>query len=272
MTGNARAGSGGAAARTAGGATPGEIELRRPAPWGSEPPTDSDWLAAEASPKLLDSRYRDLKDAFERTGGIGMEPGTTIAENSFIYDLQDHALQTREGAIRSKWWGVAGDVTGLLGVGAADPNVPAAFKEPTKAFLQTTSHSLASMNFENFERLAQGQEIPDLEGLRGKKLDYALVEKEQKAVTAIMGQYFEGKTAEERAEIIKEINSRMNAEGRGFSLAVDVISFVTDGTVPEVVGDLFPNGSCDFANEAHRIALGKAMIDLWYGKSAEDGP
>jgi hypothetical protein len=64
----------------------------------------------------------------------------------------------------------------------------------------------------------------------------------------------------------------MNAECLGFSLATGVISFFTDGTVPEVIGDLFPNGDYDFANEAHRIALGKAMIDFQYGESVEDGP
>ena len=126
-------------------------------------------------------------------------------------------------------------------------------------------HTLAPMNFRNYQYRVQGQDIPGLEGLRGKDLDYALVEMEQKAVTSIMEQYFKNVPPEDRAEIIAEVSERTNMAAKFWGGVSNITRGVYEGErTARVVRELFPNGDYDFANQDHRIAVGRALVDLKY--------
>ena len=113
------------------------------------------------------------KERRDRQGRL--EPKRFIPANSQAYEVMDGILNSEEGAIRSRWFKAASDVTGLTGVGSVDGVNLGVLSDQDDAFLRYTHHALAPENFALFDRLRAGDPPEELKGLSGKDLDYALV-------------------------------------------------------------------------------------------------
>ncbi|MCR9222310.1 MAG: hypothetical protein NXI21_18970 [Alphaproteobacteria bacterium] len=189
-----------------------------------------------------------------------MAPQSAIPLNSIKYGQMHEILQTEEGAVRSHWFGAAADVTSLDALGALDSPAGALVDDAAADVLRTVHHKLAPANYTLFEQMRAGELPDDLQGLSGKALDYALVEREQ----ALVQQHYEAAVAKlpeaERAAVAAELSRLIDLDG----VEERIADLLGDQGVRDAVDKAFPNGGFDFANRAHREALGKAMIDLRY--------
>jgi hypothetical protein len=198
------------------------------------------------------------KDETDRPAPPAFRPGETIADNHAMYGKMHDALQGTPGAIRSKWFKAAEIVTGEDALGVADPGEYNLWilHDEDEDYLRHVHHELARMNADNFSLLQIGEEIPGLEGLRGKDLDYALVELEQRRVTELTEDYFAANPEADRDAILGRVD-RAN-DPKWF------LEQVMDQDVREALRREFERGDYDVSNEAHRVRLGKALVDIVY--------
>ena len=189
------------------------------------------------------------------SGAVGAPSCTTIRCNSDVYDRMDTSLATgRVGtATRSDWFAAASLVTGARGLGGLDFE-PDFTSESSESYLKSVHHSLAKENYATFNALLAGTELPGLEGLRGKALDYALVDKEQGLVTKFTNQYFGANTAA-RNKAFSEINQFFDPK--------NILFRGNSEPVQNVIRDRFEQRGrkFDIGNEGHRRELGHGIID-----------
>ncbi len=133
-----------------------------------------------------------LEDGEKITLNIPKKPGETVRDNHKAYGDMHTALNTKDGAIKSQWFKAAYEVTSYDAIGSVAfyiPNGPY-LTNNDEDYLKHVHHELAEINYNNFQSLYHGKEIEGLEGLRGKALDYALVELEQNHVERLTNEYF----------------------------------------------------------------------------------
>ncbi|MCR9222308.1 MAG: hypothetical protein NXI21_18960 [Alphaproteobacteria bacterium] len=215
---------------------------------------------ADAPPTAADV-IPDRKSRRERREALGrLEPRRFIPANARNYARMDEILNSEEGAIRSRWFKAAADVTGLFGVGAADALNAGVLSDADEAFLRYTHHALASENHALFEALRAGAPPDDLKGLSGKALDYALVEREQALLQDHIEAYFKDRPPELRRAVMESLSRAADPTsvwGKARMLAMET-------AVEKAMNQAFRDGGYDFARQSHREALGKAMIDRLY--------
>ena len=205
--------------------------------------TDSDLLAAETTPP------RDTRGDFDRIGSLEIEPADEIWINSDYYGYMHEELQKAPEAIRSKWFQAAHRVTRPQTAGAVEHGARWLIDEQDQDYVRHLHYELAKGNFERFKLLRQGKDIPGLEGLRGRELDYALVKLEQQEADRITNAYWKGRPPEQRAVTMERLSEDATA---WYSQARPYIRKV------------FPEGGYDNNNLEHRIAIGKTMVDSIY--------
>ncbi|MTI11140.1 hypothetical protein [Curvivirga aplysinae] len=214
----------------------------------------------EKKPLILSYKEKGQKKLLE----IPIEPGETILENSENYGKMHIALNNKEGAIKSKWFKAAAEVTSenALGYAAEDKWNYGMVNDDEEDYLQFVHHELAKMNYQTFQSLYHGQEIKGLEGLRGKELDYALVELEQRKVEELSDLYFKNNPEVDEDKIYARLSNLNN-----FWENYLHNSFVNQA-VAEAHRSVFPQDDYDMSNLRDRIKLGKTMVDQLY-KSQE---
>ncbi|GCL36833.1 hypothetical protein SR1949_19390 [Sphaerospermopsis reniformis] len=181
-----------------------------------------------------------------------------IAQRHAFYDFADAYLETQPRAIKSRWFKAAAIVTQWNGIGAAEGINLGYMNEKTENFLKKGNEFLFKFNMNNFKYLLDGKNIPGMEGLRGKYLDYKLVEFEQRKAEEFIKSYsYNGS----KKEIIQEVNQAFNY---GKYCLVKCV-FAPD-SVSQVIRENFKPGEFDFSNINHRITLGKGIIDKLYEK------
>jgi RHS repeat-associated protein len=188
-------------------------------------------------------------------GSIGAPTCTSIRCNSQVYDGMDTSLATgyNSGAIKSDWFAAASHVTsGNGGLGGLD-FVPD-FMSDTASYLTSVHHSLAKENYKTFNALVSGSEVPGLQGLRGKDLDYALVNKEQALVTKFTNEYF-GSNKDAKGKAFSQINQIFDPQSTLFGNNSNAVQNVIKNSFQQK-GIKF-----DIGNEAHRRELGYGLID-----------
>ena len=188
----------------------------------------------------------------------------TIASRSQTYNSYDYELNTDGGAIPCRWFRGAAIVTGRFGVGAADdPPWKNAFylSSQTEDYLRTVNQLLFVWNTANFLKLDSGQEVPDLEGRRGKILDYGLVDFEQNKVENYTSTYFNGKDSSAKNTAIAEINSA-------------TASALAPQAVQTALRDRFINQGKKYSFDrlSDRIQLGEGVIDWVYANTSPLDP
>jgi hypothetical protein len=181
----------------------------------------------------------------------------TIASNHARYAAMDRCLQRAGGAIRSDWFAAAACVTHpRRGLGVLDRGCGVLVASAEEAgFLRHVHHALARMNVAWFERLVAGREIPGCEGLRGAALDHALVGLEQRAFTRHAQAWFLARPAR-RAPVMARLNERL-CRSRLFRRPLVEPRL---GRALEQAAMLA--GPLDLDDEAHRCAVGRALVDL----------
>jgi hypothetical protein len=148
-------------------------------------------------------------DCKEYTADITRHDGA-ICTNHGRYLAMDACLLASPGAIRCRFFAAAAWVThprGGLGVldGLLGRMV---FTAEESAFLRHVHTVLAQMNRHWFARLRLGVEIPGCEGLRGRALDHALVDLEQRRFTWAMHDYFKA-APESQSRAMAGINAAL---------------------------------------------------------------
>jgi RHS repeat-associated protein len=187
---------------------------------------------------------------------------TSISARSYYYAWVDYATNNTQGAIKSKWFAAARTVTQMNAVGAAEGINLWFLSDDTEKFLAGGNKFLFEYNMANAKQLITGQEIEGLEGLKGKELDYALVEFEQSKVQVFMEQYFIDNPDADQNAIINQVNS-------SFSLMFgpgDVLSAIEQHFTNSETGEI----TFDFSNYDDRVKLGQAVIDILYERDENE--
>jgi len=204
------------------------------------------------------------------------QPANTIDGNQQNYRRMDEILNNKKDAIKSHWFKAAYEVTSLNGIGAAE-NINAGFlTDEDEGYLKYVHHELAEINYANFHKLSNGEEIKGLEGLRGKELDYALVELEQENVERLTNEYFKSNPNANKAEIIESLNDSShsfdwtNDLPQGFKDIVPVEGATMNLYFFNARENSFKHKEYDVGNLEHRIKLGKAMVDIIYRERGEE--
>jgi RHS repeat-associated protein len=149
------------------------------------------------------------------SGPVSAPTCKTVSCNSGVYDTMDTSLATGRirGATGTDWFKAASLVTEFRGLGSLDfPNI---MSTDADEYLTSVHHSLAKENYATFDALLSGA---GYHGLRGKALDYALVDKEQSLVTKFSNEYF-GKNTAARDKVFGDINKFFDPTNWRFSLA-----------------------------------------------------
>jgi len=182
--------------------------------------------------------------------------GGTVEGRSVMYREIGSVLASRPGAIHSKWFAAAGIVTTVQGVGGVEaPSILRVFFLSGRAtdYLKRVNAELFAYNYRNFQYLKAGKEIPGLEGLRGRDLDYAMVVMEQTLVEKItMRELPDPKV---RAKIMAEISDMFSSR------------FVH----PEIKHAAADRGmdTPDFGSLEDRVDLGEGIVDRLYDSPSE---
>lgn len=191
----------------------------------------------------------------------------TIPANHARYAAMDRALHRTPGAIPCHWFAAAACVTHpRRGLGVLDHwcSLLVASAEEAR-FLRHVHHGLARMNASWFERLVAGREIPTCEGLRGVALDHALVGLEQRAFTRHAQAWFLCRPAR-RGPVIERLNDRLRRNPLFRRPLVE----------PRLGQALERAAACawplDLDDEAHRCAVGRALVDVIRAERAGRAP
>lgn len=182
-------------------------------------------------------------------------PDGAICTNHDRYLAMDACLLASPGSIRCRFFAAAACVThprGGLGVldGVLGRLV---FTAEESAFLRHVHTILAQMNQRWFARLRLGVEIPGCEGLRGRALDHALVDLEQRRFTRAMHDYFKAAPGRQ-SRAMAGINAvlRRNPLLRSPLLAAPLRRALAVARTRRCI---------DLGDEAHRRAIGHALVD-----------
>lgn len=185
------------------------------------------------------------------TAPVGSPTCAEIRCNSAAYDRMDTSLATGRlsGVTRTDGFAAASLVTSFFGLGGLDfPNIMSGAAD---AYLTSVHHSLAKENYSTFNSLLSGS---GYQGLSGKGLDYALVNKEQALVTKFTNEYF-GSNTGARDKVFGEINKFFDPSDLRFGLANE--------PTQNVIKERFQQKGIkfDIGNEAHRRELGHGLLD-----------
>lgn len=188
-----------------------------------------------------------VKNTHDRSAGAY----ETIAERHAYYGFADSYLAQERPELDCKWFEAAHVVTGANALGAADGPNAWYMSDETEDFVRQGNEFLFSHNQENLARLAEDGEIPGLEGLKGKDLDYALVDFEQNKLQEFMTQYEKDHGSIDG--IAEELSGNMGSMFAPEQVKVAMAQFEEQGI------------TFDFRDVKHRIALGRSMVDQAHG-------
>lgn len=186
-----------------------------------------------------------------------------ISERHQFYNWADKQLSGK-----SKWFAAAATVTSRFAVGAADKLNLWYLSDGADKFLQEGNKYLFKYNMANAKSLintggltgsftdANGIKV-SFDGLKGKALDYAMVQLEQTKIQGFMDNYQKNNPNADMSEIMKSINGSM-----GSSFAPEAIKNVMDKYFNTDNGQK----AFDFGSYNDRVKLGEKMIDQLYQK------
>ena len=183
----------------------------------------------DSAPLTLDElreRYPDLPEhltpeASRQVFGQ-LKPGKTVLENNRTYETIDALLQSTPGAIKSQFFKAAQEVTSWNGLGSLDG---ANFiNDASEDALNHVTHGLVAHNLENANLLLNGKTPPGMEGLRGKMLDYAMVQNEQKMVQSLLDDYFKQHPEADREAIERDLSFTTMGKTDWENMSVDEFS------------------------------------------------
>ena len=181
----------------------------------------------------------------------------TISKRHEAYKLANTLLNQDGSTIKSEWFEAAAIVTAWNAIGGAEIWDLSIFtSEYTDDFLKAGNEFLFPHNMNNLSHLLKGEDIPGMEGLRGKALDYALVEFEQKKVTEFIKSYSPPNNIS-----FNKIADQINGSFNDF-----IPRLFSSKQVKNVIKEKFheKNRQFNFLDESHRIELGKGLVDNLY--------
>ena len=239
--------------------------------WVDEAVTEgaSDVVIDDSAPLTLDDlreRYPDLPEnltpeASRKVFGQ-LKPGKTVLENHRTYETIDALLQSTPGAIKSQFFKAAQEVTSWNGLGSMDG--VSLLKDETEAYLLHVHHGLVPYNLEAAKSLLAGKELEGMEGLRGKDLDYALVQREQLLVQKLTDAFFKNHPALDRDAILKDAGDASAHNPAGFLGQPDTWLDPRNDYVEKSFDTGFSESEYDMRIPGHRMKVGRGMIDEIY--------
>ena len=178
-----------------------------------------------------------------------------ICANHRRYAAMDVELNTSAHSIRCRFFAAAACVTHPIGgLGILELALGRLlFTAEEVAFLRHVHGVLALLNQRWFGRLRIGLEVPGCEGLRGRKLDFALVSLEQAAFTQAMHDYFSC-DATRQAHVMAGINLALN----------DNLFLRWPLLKPPLriaLATVRRRSGIDLADEPQRRTIGQALVD-----------
>jgi RHS repeat-associated protein len=182
-------------------------------------------------------------------------PGGSVKARFDWYWAAHQKIQNTPTANKVKWFGAAAVVTSSDGVGGAEKYWPFSLLlvGPTaQEFLRAGNEWFFGYNERNFTHLVKGKDIPGLEGLRGRMLDYAMVYLEQRLVERHIKRWFPASEYGDwqRKFAIDDINGMFG-------------SFLGSADVNKVIQERM-GGKMDFSKMEDRIMLGTGLINILY--------
>ncbi|WP_444932850.1 RHS repeat-associated core domain-containing protein [Microbulbifer sp. JTAC008] len=193
----------------------------------------------------------DINNLSSREGGIDAQDYSVcknVSCNNKMYGGMDSILHKESGASHSDWFAAAEHVTSWDGIGAIDNWNFGFITDSEESYLRFVHHSLAPINKDTFKSVRSG----GLSGLSGKRLDDALVVKEQLLVSMFSSNYFSGR-AELRGEVISGMNKSFDHNSYR--------SMYLPKRTNQVLRQQFGRGSFDLGDVGHRIKLGIGLVD-----------
>lgn len=167
----------------------------------------------------------------------------------------DGQLHSRSKASHTDWFGAAAHVTDWpRGLGSIDGLNAGFVTAAEESYLRYVHHSLAPKNYETFGLLVNGRDVAGYEGLKGWKLDHALVDKEQRMVTMYTKQYF-GHNVDLRKSVMEGLS-------KSFDHTNSFRRMMIDPKVLSVLDGSFGKTRFNLDNEAHRRVLGYGLVDM----------
>ncbi len=180
-------------------------------------------------------------------------------EDRHNYYLWAHTEASKKG---SNWFGAAAIVTQRNAVGAAGNLNLWFLNDGADKFLQEGNKFLFSHNMSNLSGIMNGNldktfvdangSTVSLKGMKGKQLDYALVQFEQTKVQEFIDGYQKNNPDANMSDIMGSINSSMT-------------SYFAPSEIYKVMEENFntDNGqeAFDFSNYDHRVKLGQKLVD-----------
>lgn len=167
----------------------------------------------------------------------------------------DRALARTPGAVASHWFAAAACVTHpRRGLGTLDgPLGRLAFPAAQASFLRFVHGGLFAHNLAWFEPLRRGEPPAGFEGLRGRALDHALVDAEQRKFSQLVQQYFH--------DDADRIDPFMHALSLRFRASLVLRSRLLEPALHEALRRLRAGTAIDMACEAQRQCIGHHLVD-----------
>ena len=167
----------------------------------------------------------------------------------------DRALARTPGAVPSHWFAAAACVTHpRRGLGTLDgPLGRLAFSAAQAAFLRFVHLGLFAHNLAWFEQLRRGATPAGFEALRGRALDHALVDAEQRKFSQLVQQYFQGDAG--------RIEAFMRELSACFRESVVLRSRLLAPALHEALRRSRAEAAIDMASEAQRQCIGHHLVD-----------
>lgn len=167
----------------------------------------------------------------------------------------DRALAHTPGAVGSHWFAAAACVTHpRRGLGALDGALGRlAFSTAQAALLRFVHLGLFAHNAAWFEQLHRGITPAGFEGLRGRALDHALVDGEQRKFSQLVQQYFQD-DADRIDPFMRQLSAR-------FRESVVLRSRLLEPALHEALRRLRADAAIDIASEAQRRCIGHHLVD-----------
>jgi hypothetical protein len=202
-------------------------------------------LRRPAVPSLDEQALIDAKTA----------PTESICANHRRYAAMDRVLAHTSGAVASRWFAAAACVTHpRRGLGTLDgPLGRLAFQPAQAAFLRFVHLGLFANNLVWFDQLRRGATPRGFEGLRGRTLDHALVDAEQRKFSQLVQQYFHGDSP--------LIERFMRALNERFRQSLVLRSRLLPPALREALQRLRAESAIDMASEAQRRCIGHHLVD-----------
>ncbi|MDE5108861.1 MAG: hypothetical protein O4808_17990, partial [Trichodesmium sp. St17_bin3_1_1] len=132
--------------------------------------------------------------------------------------------------------------------------------QETDDFMKAGNQYLFPFNMKNLSYLIKGKDIPGMEGLRGKDLDYELVKFEQKKVQEFTTNYKKLHPDVNFDDVAKQINRSFNSHW---------ISWIAPDDVNNVIDKKFKVQGTDFnfLDYDDRVTLGKGLVDILHERN-----